>query len=223
MIQGKYLSDVFLIEFPPHVKIFNKSGTNQRPKNQNDYATFVHEYWHFLLNISTAVRFRDFSIWHNLIPIFSKSLTENADGTSIGDNISDEDRKTLEEFTELIFAYSGGDFENLTGKKIDDYTVIGDAEIEVYDLTIKGRTVSFKKVKVPLEVITENGKEKAFFILGNQTIDESIANSIEKMVFDDGNEPPAIPYLMLKKMSEFYNEGISLSLLHFLRSQFQNQ
>ena len=211
IIQGKYLSDVFLIEFPAHVKVFTKAGNNQGPKTQNDYATFVHEYWHFLLKISTVVRFRDFSIWHQLIPIFTKALTDNADGTSEGNSLSAEDKILLDEFTELIFTYNGDCFEGLKGKKVKDYKVIGNAVTEDCNLTLKGKPISYKKVKIPVEVLTEQGIEQIHYVLGNSTIDESIANSIDKIIFAKGNIPPAIPYLMLEKMSKYYNGGISLT------------
>jgi hypothetical protein len=177
-IQGKYLSDVFLIEFPKHVKIFDKSGNSQGPKKQEDYATFIHEYWHFLMNVSTVVRFRDFSIWHQLIPIFTKTLTSNADGTAEGNNITENDKKQLDEFTELIFSYNANSFIGLKGKNVIDFNVIGDCQIEDCNLELKGKQVPFKKVSVPVEVTTEIGKEKVLFTIGNNTIEESIANSV---------------------------------------------
>lgn len=212
-IFGRYLSDVFLIEFPPHVQIIDNDhqGININIKNQRDFAVFIHEYWHYLMNISTVVRFRDFSIWHQLIPIFSKTLMENEDGTALGEEISEKDKIHLEEYSELWYAYNTHYFEGLKGNDILDYNFVGGFITTNYHLKLRGKDVPFQKIKIPVEVTTERGKERAFFYLGNIAIEESIANSVEKMIYDNGNKPPIIPYLVLKKLSEYFNNGQALS------------
>ena len=59
-ILAKYFSNVFHIELSEKVKIFGKE--KDHTITNETYSIFVHEYWHYLLNISTSVRIRDFSL-----------------------------------------------------------------------------------------------------------------------------------------------------------------
>ena len=208
---GKYMSDVFLIEFPEHIKVFHKSNISQGPKTQKEYSIFIHEYWHFLLNISTVVRFRDFSIWHHLIPVFSRALSKSEEFDNISEAISDNDKKILEETWDLMMTYNNDGFEGIQGKDYQDYKITGSAIYEPCDLSLFDKPIKFQKVKYPVEVQTEKGIEKGFLNIGNNAIDESIANSVETIINPGKAPSPLFLYQTLIKLSEFYNNGKRLT------------
>jgi len=212
-ILGRYLSNVFLIEFPAHVKIVDKETAKINIKSPQDHATFVHEYWHFLMNVSTLARFQDFTFFQKLISILTRALLENNDGTVDSYSLSESTKEELDELTELYsLRYFQVDyFEGLTGTTVDDFKITGEFITSEVPIKIEGEEIIFNTVKIPVEAKTENGIEQGYYHLGNNTIDESIANSVEKMVFDDGTIPPAKPYLFLKKLSEYFNDGIALN------------
>ena len=204
---GRYLSDVFLIEFPSSTRIFNK-GVKQRELTSQEYGTFLHEYWHYLINISTFARIKDFTLFYHIVSIFSKTLTENADGTSVGLDYNSEDRKVLAEILELRLAYQGGFYEKINTSYVYDFHLTGEVIISDYNLTLYNRLTPVKKVSIPIKAITENGEKNGYFILGNHAIEESIVNAIERTVYDDGKSPLVNPYLVLTRIFEYYSVGI---------------
>lgn len=210
-IQGKYFSDVFLIEFPSHVSIFNREGT-QGPKSAADFATFVHEYWHYLLNISTSRGYKDFALWQQLIPVFTHTLNLEESATSKGSDLNFPYRSHMERVLDIFFNYRGEGIQDSLGATLIDIEVTGPALIEDPGLTLGGIRVPYQRVTIP--IIAHGNNQKSVisrYVLGNDAINESVANAVEKMVFDDGQIPPVDPYLILDRISRFYNKGTSLS------------
>lgn len=208
-ILAKYFSNVFHIELSEKVKLF---GNEIDPKVTNEtYAIFVHEYWHYLLNISTSVRIRDFSLWYQLFPIFSRTLTVDNNGESDTTTLTEEDKKLLEEIGDLYITYSECGFSISEDEEMIDFKVISDIISEDTDLTLKGIKVPFKNGKIKVEITTNTKKYEDYLYINNDFIDESIANSIERMIDNVGKKNPITPYYTLSKISEYFNNGASLS------------
>ncbi|WP_422091654.1 hypothetical protein [Tenacibaculum ovolyticum] len=209
-ILAKYLSNIFHIELSENVQIFNKN--NDQKFSTESYSVFVHEYWHYLLNISTSARLGDFSMWYQLFSIFSRTLTEEGDGTSVTSELTTEDKKLLEEIGDLYIEQNQGCIIDLGDIEVKDFNIISEITSVENELTLKGIKVPYKQSKVKIDILTSEGKRlnKELYI-NNDFIDESIANCIEKIIFDNDNPPPKIPYLILEKLSEYYNNGSALS------------
>lgn len=205
---AQYFSNVFHMELSENIKLFVDDPTYQITKE--DYAVFIHEYWHYLLNISTMVRIRDFSLHYQIFPIFSKTLLVECNGESDTSVLTQEDNELLSEIGELFFAYSDGGFVK-SSKEMIDFRVISEILSEDLNLTLQGKKVPFKKGKVKVEVTTSQGLYEDYLYINNSFIDESIANSIECMISNSSKTNPVLPYYILAKISEFFNNGTALN------------
>jgi hypothetical protein len=73
--------------------VIMKAGADGGP----DPLVFVHEYWHYLQNISTLHGLKSFEVTQQLVPLFSATM--NADGTSRGsDGLSDAQKERIVRF-----------------------------------------------------------------------------------------------------------------------------
>ncbi|MEL1245292.1 hypothetical protein AAEO56_13530 [Flavobacterium sp. DGU11] len=202
-ILARYFSNVFLIGLSPSVNIFNRKIDEEIPVKE--YSIFTHEYWHFLMNISTTVRVRDFALFYQLFPIFSKTLTEEGNGMSDTSVLTAEDKILLSQINDMFIAYNEGGIDNPEELEINNFRIVSEVLGEDAHLTLRDCKVPFKRSKVKIEFDTPQGISQKYMYLNSDYIEESIANSIEKIIYDDGDSIPEIPYLMLSKLSAYFN------------------
>lgn len=209
-IIAKYLSNVFHIELSERVRLFETLNTDD--KFPEIYSIFVHEYWHYLLNLSTTVRIREFTLWYQLFPILSRLLQVEKNGDVDSTQLTIEDKELLEEIGELYLSYANFGISYESDDDILDFKIVGEITSVELNLTLKGKDVPFKEARVEISVSTVNGVEPGILIVNNDCVEESVANSVEIMIFPNGKKNALIPYHFLLKMSEYFN-GYQLSHL----------
>ena len=207
---AKYLSNVFHIELSEKVRPFEI--LNSDPSFQEVYAIFVHEYWHYLLNLSTAVRIRDLTLWYQLFPILSRTLQVEQNGEVDLSQLSKDDKILVEEIGDLYLSYANSGFTYEGEDEILDFEIIGEIKSVDQKLTLRGKPVPFKEANVEISLITAKGIVHSLLVINSDYIEESIANSVEMMINPDGKENELFPYHFLLKMSKFFN-GVELSHL----------
>lgn len=80
---GSYAPNHFLVTLDAATPFI--SGPDHNPsENPCVFHIFLHEYWHYLQNVTTVSGFKAFAFTQHLLPPFSKTLLRNADGTSEG-------------------------------------------------------------------------------------------------------------------------------------------
>lgn len=209
---GFYFSDAFCITIGEDVPIFERDSPVPKIQNLFQYSVYIHEYWHYLLNISTICRFRDFFLWNHVLSIFSKSLIKTANGKSSGINsLSREDQQTINSLIAMSKVYNGDGYpgcldkdEEIINFQIEDYDVIESG------LSLEGKKIPIKKVILKLKIETENGIKECPYALGNLTIEEGIAYEIDRMVeYDKTNEDsaPPFPYHVLRKLASYITKN----------------
>jgi hypothetical protein len=209
---ARYLSNVFHIELSKEVRFFE---TKREDENFAEvYSIFAHEYWHYLLNISTTVRLRDFTFWYQQFPILSSALQFEQNGEVDVSELTSNDKNLASELGELYVSYANCGIK-YEGDEVEDYldykTSNEIVEVDL-DLTLKGEVVPFKEAQVEITVTTNSGEIPGILIINTDYIEESVANSIEMMICDTGKETPILPYHFLLKLSEYFT-GAQLS--HF--------
>lgn len=154
-----------------------------------DPLVFVHEYWHYLQNISTLHGLKSFEITQQLVPLFSATM--NADGTSRGsDGLSDAQRERLVRFLAYRAALDGD---------------IGPS----HDNDIKGEVVELHDDYITFETRWPGiyTHEQLKLRLGARAIKESIAHLVEchvaRLIASPEPSAPEFPYAILTRLSAF--------------------
>jgi len=84
---------------------------------------FIHEYWHYLQNVTTVSGFKCFAFTQHLLPPFSKSLLSAGDGTSAGSTVlSLEERAKMATLLAL--------WRDLDGHEGPSDQLLGDWEVD---------------------------------------------------------------------------------------------
>jgi len=201
-ILGSYISNSFWIKLSKDIKIFEDTSELRfqfKPSTDALFSIFVHEYWHYLVNVSTYARYSDFNITFNLAAIFSGTLTENANGLSSGNNnLSKQEIELYKNLIKLL-KYQRGDTKIADGKitSVEILSYIRSKE----SVTLNDETIHHSFVELELNVTCMSGISKYKYILGTNAIEESLASIVERMVFD--NDPPVLPYKIVEKLAVF--------------------
>ena len=175
---GVYTPDRYFI-------VIMKAGADGGP----DPLVFVHEYWHYLQNISTLHGLKSFEVTQQLVPVFSATL--NADGTSRGsDGLSDDQKRHLSRF----LAYRS----TLDGEVGPDH-----------DVDVKAEVIGVRGDSITLETRWPGTytRKQLELRLGARAIKESIAHLVECHVAGliglTVPRAPEFPYSILTRVSAF--------------------
>ncbi len=213
---GIYHTNQFCITLPPMTTMFDESGlifnALQTISDKKTYSSFVHEYFHYVHNLSTVSGFMTFLIFQSLLSEFWKCLRE--DGSSKGSNdFSDDDNRIFRELINELTFYNG-DVEPI-GITADDNIV----EMNVINITetskarkIYGKDIIRDIIIIKFHVKFDTGQTKDIdFQLGDAAIDEGLAYEIDRFVaaeIDDKgrssitDDAPPFPYSVLRILSE---------------------
>lgn len=146
-------------------------------------ATYTHEYWHYLQNITTLHGIKSFLATQQLLARFSATMRK--DGTSEGDcDFSEDDLERLGFWSGWRPLYEGD-----VGPQ--------DADISAKVVSIAGKATTFDVLW------TQRKKQKQItFTLGAHAIKESVAHIVHRRVATLVGEPqpnaPVFPYAVLE-------------------------
>ena len=172
-VRGSYHSNRYFIEM------------NVDPKRHT--ATYIHEYWHYLQNISTLHGIKSFLVTQQLLAQFSHTM--QLDGTSAGDvKFSADELIKLASWTKWTDRYEG------------DRGPDGDIAAEVVGLA--GNSVTFEALWVQ-----KKKRKDVKFKLGAHAINESIAHIVHRhmasLLGETQPNAPAFPYSVLELLASY--------------------
>lgn len=207
--EGCYYPDAFSIRIESDPPLINSATLAMRTDDAEDLSTFVHEYWHYLQNLTTVAGFSSFELFHDLASCFHETLVQNADGTSVGsEGLNPPHSQSVEELIEIMDARRGEDCPNgIDDQEVDTFEVVN-VTIDEYALTRNGQQVPLGRVRLAVNVHLNDGSETgADLLFGQLCIEEGIAYEIDRMVAGGGpgtpapdNAPP-FPYLVLRELA----------------------
>jgi len=158
------------------------------------FGVLVHEYWHYLHNISTLVGLRSFQADQALLNLFSRTLNRSS-GESEGSACAEfrpEDRNDAIRIALLQ--------RDAIGTKGPANRTNGRLESRV--ASVNGRTIEVEIHKEGRCVTNET------FILGTLAIEESVAFEVEGLVCGAFGvqmpDAPEFPYRVLSRLLQFY-------------------
>jgi len=214
---GVYHTNRFCITLPPITDIFDETGFKlgnlSVADNRDKFSSFIHEYYHYLHNLSTVSGFMSFLIFQELLAIFWKCL--NSSGISEGQvNFTSTDEAFV---TELLaeMKYYNGDTESpqhIDQDRIQSCKIVNLLETKNIR-TIKGKDVEKETIIITFAIQYDTGNSVSFdYQFGDNAIDEGIAYEIDRFVaaattpaggsiIDDN--APQFPYLVLRYLSEY--------------------
>ena len=209
---AQYTSNAFTITLSKDLNFFEGiSEDGEVPfqvfaNNKARFSVFVHEYWHYLVNVSTLARYFDFSLGFHLVTLFSRTLVDHKNGKSNGNSsLNDEEIKFASKLVEFLTHFRGSKKPEFEDKSVLDRNIksflIDDFEIYNKEIEIHGDVRQRKFVKLFIQVSTTYGEKKATFNFGAHAIDEGIAHLIESFINDD-NSTPEFPYKIIIALSE---------------------
>src|SRR4051794_3268904 len=91
---GSYSSNAFAIQLPATTRIIDPSSLELLPDDPDALAVLIHEYWHYLQNLTTIAGFISFVLQQDFVSSFSSTVSPAGDGTSLGtDALGDDIRE----------------------------------------------------------------------------------------------------------------------------------
>lgn len=156
-------------------------------------TVLMHEYWHYLQNVSTVAGVREFLRWQNIVGVFSKTLQAHGDGSSVGaDALSDDERTAIIRLLERSKATRGDRAPEGRG---------GSNELLSRVTEVNGRRIQLSLTKRGYDI------GAASYELGTAAIEESVAWLVEAetaaLFRADMHPPPEFPYRTLERLAEF--------------------
>ena len=168
-VRGSYHPDRYFIEM------------NVDPTK--NVATYIHEYWHYLQNISTLHGIKSFLVTQQLLARFTRTMKR--DGTSEGDDsFSRDELDSLKFWSRWRSQYEGD-----RGPQ--------DGEISAKVVAISGKSITFEALW-----LQRKKRKDIAFTLGAHAIKESVAHIVHRTVAQLTSEPlpnaPTFPYTVLE-------------------------
>lgn len=211
--EGAYYPDAFSIRIESDPPLINPATLAMRTDDAEDFSTFVHEYWHYLQNLTTVAGFSSFESFHDLAARFHETLVQNADGTSVGSAaLAGAHGQAVEELLEIMKARQGNDCpDEIDPQDVDTFEVVG-VTIDDYALTRNGQQVLLGRVRLAMRVRLDDGTETDVEMLfGQLCVEEGIAYEIDRMVAGGGpgtpaaDNAPAFPYFVLRELAQAHS------------------
>lgn len=202
---GAYYPDAFSIRIESAPPLINPTTLAMRTDDAEDFSTFVHEYWHYIQNLTTVAGFSSFELFHDLAARFHETLVNNGDGTSVGSaGILGTHGQAVQELLEIMDEACPAGIDE---QEVDAFTIV-DVAIDEYALSRNGHQVPLGRVRLTMKVQLNDGTETdAGMLFGQLCIEEGIAYEIDRMVAGGGpgtpaadNAPP-FPYLVLRQLA----------------------
>ena len=197
-IAGYYLPNHFIIEFPAHSPYL---AASEGPAQQFT-PLFMHEYWHFLHNVTTIAGYRSFILTQSITMSFSRTLK----GRDSAISLKDDQAAFVATLFDLIHAMDGAPRpKNRWSEKARLFSVLDILEKDrTFTDESKGEKIQ-KIIELAVEGVASNGcTYKGKFEFGSIAIEESIAWMVEeKFRTENGFNavlPPPFPYRSVERV-----------------------
>ncbi|MGX1958521.1 hypothetical protein [Serratia proteamaculans] len=210
-ILGSYLPGYFTITV--------NSDTDFKTMSQQDRSTLIHEYIHFLQNISTVSGLTILSYIGSWVGHVTHGIYNNEDSGErvrhfpyYGEN--SDSSKIIEDFDSIIISlYGDGEKSGLNILSdhfgVSKVTLSPFSENELFDedIPMPERLSHSSRCLVEYSYLHNQGNTNQ---VPNITVDvgaiciyEYMAHTIEKSLFDVAGEPPKTPYLVVRDVADF--------------------
>lgn len=223
-LEGLYLPNNFLITLG-HTSPYVRAAGSSPSLAEDHRHTFLHEYWHYLHNVTTVSGFKTFLMTQMLLSDFSSTLVKNKDGTSAGHSVLTKGASSRIYGALLLH-------EHIEGH--------GSPELDLEsELDLSFRVVNLDTTTEEVELPSPHGRDKVpslrAFIdveisregeapvimkmeLGSLAIEESIAYMVEEQVrmaigLAEEDPPPVFPYFVLTEVVNHLAPSLDISPL----------
>ena len=208
-VAGSYSPNAFSIRLPADTAIIDP-GTLQLIQGDPDaLSVLIHEYWHYLQNLTTVAGFISLVLQQDFAQAFSETLAVTGDGTSAGSDATGAAHSArVRELTEILDAREGElTVPGIDQDEVETFRITGVLE-EEYALTRNGRPVPARKVVLEIEAEMSDGStETGKMLFGQACVEEGVAYLVDRKVAADGlgarapdNSPP-FPYWVLRELA----------------------
>ena len=203
-VLGSYTPNQFFISMSAKTPFIIENSDGDLEQNNAHLPIFLHEYWHFLHNITTISGFTSFSFSQHLLGIFSKTLSEDRDGTSEGSgNLNSDLQGDIQSLLDILGLQEGDDKPE--GNFERDLIMAQDFKIlEIHEHNIENPLDSHKikaiAIEFQVEIFWNDYTANGEFIFGSYQIEESIAIIVEEIISGIKAEVPIFPYRVLEKV-----------------------
>lgn len=214
-VLGSYNSNAYLIEIPYDNSINMHSSLNLTSASENDISTFLHEYFHYLINISTFHGILELSLYNLQKYLFSHTMKNRKDGESDGSAVLEKSQKEeLDSLFKIIKIYYGDSIDlswentNTIGtiKQFEERISIRDTIIELSSATITYCIYNPKSDSYSNEEI----------IIGVLDLEESLCMLIEKEVMNNTEILSKYPYYLIEDICDKYNIKLKRNVLIYI-------
>lgn len=211
--EGAYYPNAFSIRIESDPPLIDPATLAMRTDDVEDFATFVHEYWHYLQNLTTVAGFGSFELFHDLASRFHHTLVQHADGTSVGSAALDAAHaQSVQELVDILLTKRGEDCPTgVDVAQVDTFEILS-ITIDEPPLTRNGRPVPLDRVLLAVRVHLKDGTTTdAELQFGDLCLQEGIAYEIDRMVACGGPGTPAVdnsppfPYLVLRELAQAHS------------------
>lgn len=203
-VAGSYTPNHFLIELTNQTPFL----INAKTPNMEYFPVFMHEYWHYLHNITTISGFRAFTLAQLILPHFASTLVGRESSKTLGKE-STEYTTTLLSLFYLRDGVAGP--KNPWAKNPRRFSV-SDIIERGQPFAIGGYTSTEPLVSLEVDGIAQNGHNyRGVFDFGSLAIEESVAWMIEDKIGDERQlprtRPPPFPYTTAQRALNFMMQG----------------
>jgi hypothetical protein len=208
---GLYETHRFCLRLAPEVSLLNEDGTSKTTLETDVLVVLVHEYIHYLHNLSTASGFTAYQLFQQLLAVFSNALRH--DGTCDPSGLSDDQRDVARNALDALEVTEG-----VRALPPHPSPVTGLTVVNAQCNPVQVRGVSVQRADVEWDVVRRDGTRRRHTTpIGAFLIEEGIAFTLEECVrlrrvtFERSNVAPVAmyPYEAFRVLVQAYSEDIS--------------
>lgn len=220
-VAGSYSPNAFSIRLPAGTSPIDPVSLEliDDPKRM---SVLVHEYWHYLQNLTTVAGFLELFLQQELTSAFSQTLAVTGDGGSVGsDAIGGVMPNQLRELMAMFFARRGElKASSIDNDRVRNFRITGVDE-EDYGLMLRGQAVPLRKVTLTIDAEMRDGShEIGQLLFGQVCVEEGIAYLVDRIVAGDGtgalgpDDAPPFPYWVLREIA--LTGGVDMSAIEIV-------
>lgn len=206
---GLYSPNAFSIRLPPHTHVIDPKTLELVQNDPDALSALIHEYWHYLQNLTTVAGFTSLVLQQDFARAFSETLAVTGDGSSIGSDAAGGGLPDqVRELVEILDAREGElTVSGIDEEEVESFRITGVHEDE-YALTWNGQPVPLREVVLDIEATMFDSTTKTGQLLFGQTcVEEGVAYLIDRLVAAGGtgaaapDNALAFPYWVLRELA----------------------
>jgi hypothetical protein len=206
---GAYTPHEFCIEMSADHPLVDETGTRVDPIPAETLSTFVHEYFHYLQNVSTVSGFAGYHATQQLLALFSATVDKSgrSAGSACFDSTQNDKLAQIRVYLDLLEGDEGP----------DDVALESVRKVDAHRRTLPfGSGVAFlSEVTLTCDVQNSYGEHRdELVLLGLCIIEEGLAFEIDRIVAGIDGQPVdldaalSFAYLVLRMLGEHLAPGI---------------